>query len=342
MIKSDNNFLPDLSHIYVESAARGFTLTDVCLARFPKAEVVDVSDYKLIFNRSNQDFQTQKQSMKLILAVKKPPFIYKGTNILQDGGFKNFYYNTPILNCLYNCDYCFLQGMYPSANLVVFVNQDDMQTAVNHELIQRPYPQDPMMLSISYNTDLLAFENILPMTQYWIKFAKQHPDLHIEVRTKSALFSAINDMDPTNQVLLAWTLSPEKVVRANEFNTPTLAKRLAAVRAAMDKGWKVRLCFDPVMMYSGWGSDYGELMDQVKSTLDGNKIFDVTVGVFRMGQDYFNQIRKSSPESKVFYQDYKNDDGVITISQSERLAVINNIKENLTGFISEEKIHFWD
>ena len=93
---------------------------------------------------------------------------------------------------------------------------------------------------------------------------------------------------------------------------------------------------------AGFDLDYGELMDQVKSTLDGNKIFDVTVGVFRMGQDYFNQIRKSNPESKVFYQDYENDNGVITISQSERSVVIKNIKENLMGFISEEKIHFWD
>ena len=74
--------------------------------------------------------------MKLILAIKKPPFIYKGTDILQDGGFKNFYYNTPFLNCLYNCDYCFLQGMYPSANMVVFVNQSEMQLAVEDEIIK--------------------------------------------------------------------------------------------------------------------------------------------------------------------------------------------------------------
>ena len=131
MKKSDKNFLPDFSHIYVESSAKDYPLTKACLTRFPKAAVVDVQDYKSIFNRPNQDFQIQKKSMKMILAVKKPPFIYKGTGILQDGGFKNFYYNTPILNCLYNCDYCFLQGMYPSANLVVFVNQEEMESAVH-------------------------------------------------------------------------------------------------------------------------------------------------------------------------------------------------------------------
>ena len=268
MKKSDKNFLPDFSHIYVESSAKDHPLTKACLTRFPKAAVVDVQDYKSIFNRPNQDFQIQKKSMKLILAVKKPPFIYKGTGILQDGGFKNFYYNTPILNCLYNCDYCFLQGMYPSANLVVFVNQEEMESAVITKLKQRPYPHEPMMLSISYNTDLLAFENILPMTRAWINFAKQHPELQLEVRTKSALFSAIDEMVPTDQVLLAWTLSPEKVVKANELNTPPLTKRLAAVRSAMEKGWKVRICFDQVMIYYGRESEYKALIDNVKSKLD--------------------------------------------------------------------------
>ncbi len=340
-MKSDNTFLPDFSHIYVESAAHGYELTDQCLAQFPKAQVIEIPNYKAVFNRSGQDFQTQKKSMKLILAVKKPPFIYKGTDILQDGGFENFYYNTPILNCLYNCDYCFLQGMYPSANMVVFVNQDDMKSTVEMELGTRPHPDDPMMLSISYNTDLLAFENILPMTRLWIEYAKTQPDLNLEVRTKSALFNTIYDIDPTDQILLAWTLSPEKVVQKNELDTPPLARRIKAVKSAIERGWKVRLCFDPVLVYPGWEEDYNELLQQVKSEIDRDGIFDITVGVFRMGQDYFNRIRKSKPESKVYYQNYENEGGVVTISQSDRKDVEYFIRQNLAGFIPEYQIHFW-
>jgi len=325
----------------VESAARGSELTDQCLARFPNAEVVEVPDYKMVFNRPGQDFQTQKKSMKLILAVKKPPFIYKGTDILQDGGFKNFYYNTPILNCLYNCDYCFLQGMYHSANLVVFVNQDDLQLAVENELQNRPYPNDPLMLSISYNTDLMAFENILPMTRMWINYAKKQSDLNLEVRTKSALFDAINDLDPTDKVLLAWTLSPGKVVNTNEWDTPPLMRRISAAKAAIERGWKVRLCFDPVLVYPGWKDDYGELLNQVKSEIDSDKIFDITVGVFRVGKDYFQHIRKSKPESNTYYQNYENEGGVVTILQTDRKFVEKFMRENLADFIQEDRIHFW-
>ena len=341
MSKSNNSFLPNFSHIYVEFAALGFPLTAKCLERFPKAEVVKIFDYKMVFNRTGQDFQTQKKSAKLIIAVKKPPFIYKGTDILQDGGFKNFYYNTPILNCLYNCDYCFLQGMYPSANMVIYVNQEDMQLAVEKAILKRCYPKDPLMLSISYNTDLMAFENIVPMTRIWIKYAKTQPDLNLEIRTKSSLFSALKDIEPTNKILLSWTLSPEKVVKENELDTPSLVRRIVAIQSAIESGWKVRLCFDPILVYSGWENDYSELIEHIKSEINGNKIFDITVGVFRMGHDYFQRVRKSKPVSNVYYQNYEYEDGVMTESGFNRKSVESFMRKKLSDYILESKIHFW-
>ena len=101
--------------------------------------------------------------------------------------------------------------MYPSANIVVFVNQIDMQDAVKSEIVKREYKDQPLMLSISYNTDLLAFENILPITNDWIQFAKHNSNLNLEIRTKSALYHSIKDIKPSDQILLAWTLSPDTV-----------------------------------------------------------------------------------------------------------------------------------
>ncbi len=46
MIKSDNTFLPDFSHIYVESDAKKYNLTRECLDRFSKANIIEISDYK--------------------------------------------------------------------------------------------------------------------------------------------------------------------------------------------------------------------------------------------------------------------------------------------------------
>ena len=119
------NLLSNFSHIYVETDAVGYPITDLVLGKCKKSEIIYIKHYKDIFNRSGQDFQSQKASMKLILSKKKKPFLYPVSEMIQEYMTPNYFYTTPMVNCLYNCDYCFLQGMYNSANFVVFVNYEN-------------------------------------------------------------------------------------------------------------------------------------------------------------------------------------------------------------------------
>ena len=41
-----------------------------------------------------------------------------------------------MLNCLYDCRYCFLQGMYRSANYVLYVNYEDFTKDIDTLLEQ--------------------------------------------------------------------------------------------------------------------------------------------------------------------------------------------------------------
>ena len=237
-----NNF----SHLYIENAAFDYPFTQRVRDRFPNAQVIEIEDYKTVFSRPKQHFQAQKGSMKLILAVKKDRFLYDGSGHSQNFSLKNFYYNTLMINCVYNCDYCYLQGMYPSANIVAFVNLEDYFLATSRGIRDRGKPSQPFYLCISYDTDLLAFESIIPYCQAWIEFVHKQSDLLVEIRTKSAAYRSISKLFPTEQVILAWTLSPETVVKHYEHGTPPLRNRLDAAKSAMDDGWPVRLCFDPI------------------------------------------------------------------------------------------------
>lgn len=337
-----NSFLPDFSHIYVEEGAEDFPMAKDILKRLPNAEVIPVQDYKSVFNRSGQDFQAQKKSMKLILALKKDGFLYKATDVVQDAGFQNFYYTTPMLNCLYNCRYCFLQGMYPSANLVVFVNDTEFFSAAEKAAKERNAKKEPLMLSVSYSTDLLAFENIVPWTRKWIDFCKTNSDIMLEIRTKSALFSAIQDVEPLDEIILAWTLSPDAVAKAYEWDAPSVSRRIKAVKQAIEKGWKVRLCLDPVIKIPDWELVYSEFIQRICSEIPAEGIRDITVGTFRMGRDFFKRARKRLPASDLYYQNYEDRGAVISLPQNESAEIAETIKGQLTEFINEERIAVWD
>ena len=279
--------------------------------------------------------------MKLILAKKRPPFLYPASDMVQEFGTPNAYYNTPVLNCLYNCEYCFLQGMYPSGNLVVFVNEDDLKNAIDMQLNDLNDPLKPTVVSVSYNTDLLAIENLLPLTQSWIKYPSTKNYLKIEIRTKSALISAIKNLNAVDNVILSWTLSPELICERYEYTAPPLDRRIKAVRQAIDIGWPVRLCFDPVLLVDNWYEVYTGFFDQVFSKINVNRVTDVTLGVFRMNKDYFKRIRKRYTRSDIYYMDYSVEGNTMVVNREERVDALNQLSLYLNKFIENKKILVW-
>ena len=95
-----------ISTIYVEAEVEAHPRTRALLQRFPQAQVVSCDHYGEIFNRNNQNFRVQKQQPALILANKI------GRRLLPvpagyglDGA--DGYYFSHMLNCLYDCRYCF-------------------------------------------------------------------------------------------------------------------------------------------------------------------------------------------------------------------------------------------
>ena len=336
------NFLPDFSHIYVESQSIDSDIAEQSFKRFPKAKIIEIEDYKKIFNKNGQDFQIQKLSTKLILAKKQPPFIYPATDIIQDSGFSNFYYCTPILNCIYNCEYCFLQGMYSSANIVVFTNTEEVKDAVKKQILERKYPDEPLLLSLSYNTDILALENILPLTKQWIDFANNTDDLFMEIRTKSGLTSSFNKLKPSKKILFAWTLSPNNIIQKYEHKTPLLERRIMSIQKIVDSGWPVRLSFDPILIYPNWKEDYKQMFERIKETISGDKFFDITIGVFRMSDDFYNRIKKTKPDSDLFYNNYDNSNNVKTVTKDQKEMVRDFALSQLDGYCNGDKINFWD
>ena len=336
------NSLPNFSHLFIEKNAYGYPLTNFALSKFRKATIIDIDHYKDVFNRPGQNFQAQKNSMKLILAKKTEPFLYPVSDMVQEYPDSNVFYNTPILNCLYNCDYCFLQGMYPSGNIVIFVNEDDFMNTIDEKLKHFKKTREMMVVSISYNTDILAMENLLPIAKHWIEYASQKKNLIIEIRTKSSLFTTIKNIPPNNNILLSWTISPQIISQLYEHNAPPLDRRISAIKSAIDKGWKVRLCFDPVIIIKEWREIYTEFFLNIFQDIEPEKLNDVTLGVFRMNKDYFNRIRRRNPKSDIFYTKYSNEDNTVIPEKELRFEVLDSLKKELSNYINPRKILAWE
>jgi len=290
------------SHIYVEKNILAHPLTREILCRFKSSEVIPVEHYKDVFNKSGQAFIVQKQSMKLILAKKREPFLYEGSNMCDSFGHDYFYYTSSAMNCIYNCEYCFLQGTYNSGNLVIFVNlEDTFKELANNNFSGERY------ICISYDTDLLAIEKLTGFVRKWIDFASKHKNVLIELRTKSGNFFVLSDLKPIPEFIFSWSISPGEIIDEYEKDTPGLELRVKSMRAAIEKGWKVRLCIDPVIYTPDYEKKYYEMSEYVKENIDLNKLEGISIGAFRVPCESLKKMRQNNPESALLAYPFELD-----------------------------------
>ena len=303
-----------------------------------------IDHYKDIFNRSHQNFIAQKKAPSLILAKKTGTLIYQGAPVCQSFGQEHFYYTSCMMNCIYHCDYCYLQGMYPSGHVVVFVNLEDYFTELETLLAKHP-----VYLCISYDTDLLALEHTFSFVSRWLSFAKDHPDLTLEIRTKSgnpAIFQQLAEIFNKakalkEHIIFAWTVSPEGICKSTEHGAASLALRLKALLAAKEAGFSVRLCFDPMIFHSGWKQKYSTLADEVFATIPAAYLYDVSIGVFRISTDYLKNMRKKRPDSAIVQYPYLTENGVShygTLSEE----MVHYLQNLLLAHLPAEKIFIWN
>ena len=324
-----NLFNPYFSHIYVEKEAADYPNCQAIISHFPNSQIIEINHYKDVFCRSHQNFYLQKQSPSLILAVKKENLIYKGAKFCDDFGNENFYYTSSMMNCIYNCEYCYLQGMYPSANVVIFVNLEDIFSEVDKLLAH-----SPIYLCISY-----ALESILGYGAKWINFAKERSNLKIELRTKSTGFNLLPDKQPCDNVILAWTLSPDIVSRKYEVNTPPLLSRLKSAKNAIDLGWNIRLCFDPILYLDNWQVNFKDLIDTVFYILPKEKILDASIGVFRVSSDYLKIMRKQRADSVILNYPFTAQNKICTYPQELSQSMVFYVYSLINKYLPKEKIY---
>lgn len=310
MNSGDTYFNPKFTHIYVENRVRNHPRVEEILSHFPHSRVVFIDHYKDVFNRRGQEIVTQHRSQCLILAAKEGTLFYEGAPVCQDFGNENFYYCSTMMNCVFDCSYCYLKGMYPSGHLVVFVNLEDYFEALDDFLLEKS-----MYLCVSYDADLLALESLCGYGRLWAEYASTRENLKIEIRTKSANPRMWEGIPRAGNVIYAFTLAPQQMIDACEQGTPSAGARIACALEGLALGFPVRLCFDPMLYLPTWRQDYEELLAELDAAfsrkgMSMQALSDVSVGTFRISQDYMKKIRRTLPGAPAVQFPYVNVGGV--------------------------------
>jgi len=318
-----------ITTIYIEESAREHERTKQILARFPKARHVSIERYQDVFNAPAQNFRAQKQEPALVLAIKHGSRVLPTPANYHIGGQHNYYFSH-MLNCVYDCRYCFLQGMYRSANYVVFVNFDSFfddvaETAKQHS--------EPSWFFSGYDCDSLALNPVTGFVAEALHFFAQTPHANIELRTKSTQIRDLLDREPLSNCIVAYSLSPASVVREEEHRTPSLAKRLDAMSTLQKRGWKIGLRFDPILKAQQFEPLYQNLFDTVFQSLDASLIHSVSLGPFRLPKSFHKKMTRLYPDSPLLAAPLVQRDGLMSYPPSDEDDMLGFCKDQLLQHI---------
>lgn len=325
-----------VSVVYIEEAVRDHPRVEAILQRLPKNKhLVYCDNYREIFNRKAQSFRLQKQDPALILARKEGNKVLATPEGFGIGGEENFYFSH-MLNCLYDCRYCFLQGMYRSANYVLFVNYEDFMDELAATI--QAVGNSRRYFFSGYDCDSLAMEHITGFLKEFLPFFAKHPQATLELRTKSTNVRELLRQQPLPNVVVAFSFTPEVISQAVEYKVPALDKRLRAMQQVAEQGWQIGLRFDPIIYASNYKLLYKELTESVFAHVQAHQVHSVSVGPMRFPEKMYQHIQKLYPQEKLLAQPLHKRGELYSYQQDVEQAMKQFVKATVANYLSESTI----
>jgi len=323
--------------LYIEQEVSDHPRVRAIRKRYPKAELISCDRYGEVFNVRGQNFRWQKRKPSWILAKKHGRIVLPTPPDYGIGCEHNFYFSH-ILNCPYDCRYCFLQGMFRSAHQVWFVNYEDIQQAIDDTLAE--YPEDESVGFFSgYDGDSLALENLTGFAEGFLPFFEKRPRAVLELRTKSVNVKALTNRKALNNVVVAFSLSPRQVAEKLEHGVPNIDQRLKAMGKVAEQGWPIGLRLDPLIAQASFDEEYQQLIEEIFRIVKPEQVHSVTFGPMRFPEAMFDRISRLYPEEKLFAAGFeKRDDGLLTYAPEREREMRSSLHRLLSERLSGEKI----
>ena len=320
-------------NIYVEKNAASDAETIRILERIGCDDPRYIGHYKDVFDLRKEN---PSGGRSLILAHNPGKHLYEGAPVCQSFGNEHFYYSPGVMNCIYDCEYCFLKGMYPGRDICIFTDIEETFSELAE--LEKKFP---VYVCASYNTDLNALESITGYVAKWCTLASEHENISVELRTKCSRTDIYEKLQVSDRAIFAFTLSPDEVISRFEKGTPGLEERISAVNAAMKAGFPVRLCFDPMIYFRNWNSAYTDMTEKVAAGIDLKKVRDISIGSFRISDQYLKNMRKKLPESEVVQYPYVCEDGYYQYPEKVRTRMEDHIRSLIGLKCPDASVYDW-
>ena len=322
-----------MQYVYIEQEIIEYPRTQKILQRLGNVSIIECMHYGEVFNQKAQNFRIQKEKPALILAKKRNRRILPAPEGFGIDGHQSYYFSH-MLNCLHDCRYCFLQGMYQSANYVLFVNYEDFMDDISILSQKNPH----ITLFTGYDCDSLAYEPVSQFLHNFLTFFKGLPKTTFELRTKSTNIKALLNTTPSQNVIVAFSFTPEIMNQTHEIKVPNVNKRIDALEKVARQGWPIGLRFDPLIWCEHFDQHYGQLIDDIFRVVEPEQIHSVSLGLIRFPAKMYHKLIKLYPEDKLLAHPLHKRDNYFSYTSQKEDQMKKVVADKLAQYLSQDKL----
>jgi len=299
--------------IYLEKRAEEYEIAQSILKKFPDAEVLRIDHYKNIFDKR---IGNRELIPALIIAKDEHPNIL---DVPRDYWYpwKSFFFRSS-LNCVFDCEYCYLKGNFKTKYPVIFVNYDDIKKSIKEKIEQLRdwWYQGQITFYASNYSDIQGLDSISWFNQAFIPFIEQFDNVLMETRTKSANVDSllsVNDWIPFKNTEVSFSLNPEDIIEKFEKKTAPLKTRIQAINTLLNKWYKVGLRFLPLLPVEWYERLYKEFLEQIKQKIPLDKIHSIFIASLIYNPWDYKIMQKKNEKSELWNMVTLHENGLVKL-----------------------------
>ncbi len=322
--------------VYVEKDVRDLPRVQVMLADI-RAEILEIDAYDDIWGKSKKPYLQKRETLNLFLAKKKGQLVKEAPNAYGQSGEPHYYF-IHAYNCIYECQYCYLQGYFNTPDIVLFVNHEDIVEEMEKVLARH---DGNVWFHAGEFSDSLALSHLSGELEIYHEFCRKHPRAQIELRTKSVNVKILKELKPLPNFVVSFSLSPEATTRAIDLKTPSLSTRLKVMENLKDLGFSLGCHFDPMIYQDGFQEAYHQLLKSMNDSGLTKHLTYLSLGVVRFTKDVHREVERNYPDSFLHATTMvKSSDNKVKYPHPLRHWMFRTVKElALMHSVPEEKIY---
>ena len=326
MIRS--RYLPQ--KVYVEAGSRDFPFTRRILKNLPKVPIEIINHPQELIETIKTKRDAIEEGKKYLLLTRQKGDFIKPCPCTPHFIGCNYYIINLDLNCPLDCSYCILQSYLSSPLITIHVNIEDLWRQLDVFLHKKRHRA--LRIGTGELADSLALDHITENSRDLISYFRGKKNAYFELKTKTTNIENILKTAPARNVVISWSLNSYRIAQEEEKEAPPVDERIDAAKRVLNKGFRLGFHFDPIIRYSGWEEDYGEVIEKLLKAVDPSRIAWISLGSLRFPPPLKPIIKKRFPMTKIIYDEFiQGKDGKIRYFKPLRLELYSKI----VGFIKK-------